>query len=342
MCYNRSGLLFPFTYSIGMPIPFFIFPVYFLKQRRIPMLWPKKLLPGDTIGLVCPCSPILPEAVALCEEAIRSRGFRVKIAGNLSLPHGGYMAGSGRERADWLNRMFADPEVDAIFCVRGGDGGTRVVPYLDLDCIRANPKPLVGYSDVTTLHLLLNQDCGLVSFHGPMVFSNLLNIDPFSEQALWDCLNGDGCYCFRNPPAEPIRVLKPGRATGTLIGGNLSLLSAAMGTSYAPRPEGKILFIEEVEEPVTKIEKWMCQLKNAGIFRRCNGVLLGQFTSIHNRFDPDFTELDCIRELLEDEEIPVLYNLQSGHGDYMVTLPFGAQCTMDTEDCSIRFHITRR
>ena len=302
------------------------------------MIYPKKLQKGATIGLVCPSSPVSVQRREQCISALENLGYKVKAAANLTENHGGYMAGSGKIRGQWINKMFSDPEVDAVFCVRGGDGGSRCIEYIDLDVVRKNPKIFLGYSDVTSLHLYFNQNAGLVTFHGPMVSSNLVDgCDEETARALFDALSGEGDYVFRNPPASPVRVMKEGRATGPLTGGNLSLLSATMGTPYEMDARGKIIFIEEVAEPVTKIEKWCYQLRNAGKFRDCRGVLLGQLTDISNELMPEYTALDCIGEILADYDIPVMYDLQSGHGRPMITLPFGALCTMDTASGYIGF-----
>lgn len=307
------------------------------------MYYPPKLQPGDTIGLVCPSSPVTELRLHQCIAVLENMGFHVLAADNITKNHGGYMAGSGQERAEWIHRMFSDPMVKAVFCVRGGDGGTRVAEYLDLDLIRNHPKIFVGYSDITTLHLLLNQECGLVTFHGPMVSSNMVDsFDPDTRSAFFRCINAEGSYEFRNPFGCPIGILREGTACGEVIGGNLSLLAAAIGTPYEPKTEGRILFIEEVEEPVTKIEKWMMQLKNSGLLSQCAGILLGQFTEISNTFDPDYTELDCMREILADLSCPIFYNLQSGHGEKIITIPFGAVCRMNSADRSIRFEVNRR
>lgn len=305
-------------------------------------LYPRKLNRGDTVGIIAPCSPVGEDEVPACIEAIIKMGFKCKIADNLSKNLGGYMAGTGKERAYWINEMFRDPEVDAIFCIRGGDGGTRAAPYIDLDIVRSNPKIFLGYSDVTTMHLLFNQSCGLVTFHGPMVASNMADgLNPISTEALWRCLNGDDIYEYRAPEGIPLKVLKPGRASGKIVGGNLSLLSAAVGTPYDPETEDSILFIEEVSEPINKIEKWMCHLKNAGKFDRCRGVVLGAFTDIHNYRNPEYDEYCVIRDILEDVKCPVMYNISSGHCYPMVVIPLGSVCTMDTEKSSLTFEINR-
>ena len=306
------------------------------------MRYPKKLKKGATVGLVCPSSPIKEERVRQCVDAVEKMGYKVKLADNLTSNVGGFMAGEGKVRGQWINRMFADPEVDAIFCIRGGDGGTRTYEFIDLDIVRANPKIFVGYSDITTMHLLFNQEADLVTFHGPMVSSNMVDgFDEETKQAFFDAINGDDVYEFRNPAGIPIEVMKEGKAAAPVVGGNLSLLSAAMGTPYEMDTRGKILFIEEVDEPVTKIEKWAYQLRNAGKFHECAGILLGQFTNITNSSMPSFTELECFRDALEGIDVPVMYNIQSGHGEKIITIPFGALCKMDTSDRTLRFEIAR-
>ncbi len=305
------------------------------------MIYPKKLLPGDTVGLIAPCSPISEGEKEACVKAVSDMGFKLKIAPNLTENFAGYMAGSGKVRGDSINEMFADPDVDAIFCVRGGNGSTRAYPYIDLDVVRQNPKVFLGFSDVTTHHLLFNQSCDLITFHGPMPINMIGGLNEFSRKSLFDCINGDGTYEYKNPDDMPIGVLKEGKAEGRVIGGNLSLLSAAVGTPYDPDTRGKILFIEEVSEPITKIEKWLCHLLNAGKLRESAGILLGQFTDMGYRTKPPYTELDIVREILEDAKVPVMYNLQSGHGGPKVTIPMGAVCRMDTASGKITFDIER-
>ena len=304
------------------------------------MKYPHKLLPGMTVGVIAPCSSLSESTVKDCLEGVEMLGFKVKAAPNLSENYGGYMAGDGELRAEWINRMFADPEVDGIICIRGGDGGTRTVPYLDLDTIRANPKPFVGYSDVTTHHLLFNRSCGFVTFHGPMAGSMAGGLTPYSTKSFFDCINADKEFVFENPADVPLRVMHEGAASGELIGGNLSLLSAAVGTPYDPDTRGKIFFIEEVEEPIGKIEKWMYHMRNSGKLSACSGILFGHFTSIHPK-QPDYTEYDVFRDVLRGLDIPVMYNVSAGHGDPKATLPMGAVCHMDTRDKTIVFDVER-
>lgn len=307
------------------------------------MKYPKKLQKGDTVGIICPCSPISLEREKLCIKTLEDMGYKVKKADNLTLNYGGYMAGDGDIRGRWINEMFKDPEVDAIFCVRGGDGGSRVMEYLDFDLIRQNPKIFVGYSDVTSLHVAITQNCGFVTFHGPMVSSNMA--DDFDEETkvgFFEAINTDREYEFKNPKGMEIGVLKEGFAEGGLIGGNLSLLSACIGTPYEIDTEGKILFIEEVNECMSRIEKFTYHLRNSGKLKACAGILLGQFTKCENEEMPRYDVLKCYTDILRGIDIPVLYNIQSGHGHPMMTLPFGAECSIDTSQKLIKFAAPKR
>ena len=306
------------------------------------MKYPKKLQQGDTVGLVATSSRISTERIAECVKCMEDMGYKVKTAANLDTVYAGFMAGTGKERADELNKMFADPEVDAILCIRGGDGSSRIMEHLDYELIKNNPKLFVGYSDVTNLHTALTKKCDLVTFHGPMVSSNMVDdFDAETKASFFEAINADGEYEFKNPEGFPIEVLKEGKATGRLIGGNLSLLSAGIGTPFQIDAKDAIIFIEEVCEPLSKIEKWAFHLRNAGIFNECKGVILGQFTKVENEDLPEFDSIRDFEDVLEGLDIPVLYNVQSGHGKPMMTLPMGAICSIDTETKTIKFNVER-
>ena len=306
------------------------------------MKYPAKLQKGDTVGLICPSSPVGTERIAQCVSAVSALGYQVKLADNLDEVYAGYIAGSGKTRGEWVNRMFADPEVKGIFCIRGGDGSSRLMEFLDYDVIRNNPKIFVGYSDVTNLHLAINQNCDLVTFHGPMVSSNIVDdFDGETRASFFAALDADGTLVYKSPAGTSIRTVKEGRATGQLTGGNLSLLSASIGTPYEMDTRDKIIFIEEVAEPMSKIEKWAYHLRNAGKFKECRGVLLGQFTRVENEDCPEFDEICTFSDVLCGLDIPVMSGIASGHGSPMMTLPMGAVCTMDTQTGEISFRVER-
>ncbi len=306
------------------------------------MKYPKKLKQGDTIGLICTSSAIGTDRIKKCIDTIECLGYKVKPADNLDTDYAGYMADTGKVRGEWVNKMFADPEVDGIFCVRGGDGSSRIMEYLDYELIKKNPKVFVGYSDVTNLHLALTQNCDFVTFHGPMVSSNMADdFDDETRESFYSAINADETYEYKNPKGYDIEVLHQGKAEGKLIGGNLSLLSASIGTPYEVDTKDNILFIEEVCEPMSKIEKWTYHLKNAGKLKQCKGILLGQFTKVTNDECPEYDVIKCMTDIFEGLDIPVMYNVQSGHSKPMTTLPMGAKCFMDTDSRKIIFEVER-
>lgn len=305
------------------------------------MKYPTKLKEGAVIGVVAPSSQIDQDRVQKCREVLESQGYSVKMADNLALSKGGFMAGDEKVRGQWINKMFADPEVDAVFCQRGGDGANRIIDYVDLDIIRNNPKIFVGYSDITSLHLLFNQECGLVTFHGPMVSSNMVDhFDPETKASFEDALTADTSYAYPAPSGFPIEIAREGRAEGIMTGGNLTVMCASLGTSYEMDTEGRILFIEEIGEHIGNLDRHIYQLKNSGKLKSCAGIILGQFTRC-NLDEEDYTVVNAVMDAVADLDIPVMYNIQSGHGFPMMTLPMGARCTMDTKTKSITFDVER-
>lgn len=304
------------------------------------MKYPSKLKDGATIGLVSPSSPIPAERVGLCRKVLEDMGFHVKLSDNHADSKGGYMAGDEKLRAAWINKMFGDSEVDAVFCVRGGDGATRIIPYIDTEMIRKNPKVFVGYSDITCLHLLFNQTCGLVTFHGPMVSSNMVDhFDPESKKAFFDCINADREYVYQPPEGYPLKPLKDGRAFGPMTGGNLTLMAASLGTPYEMDTKGRIILIEEIGEHMGNVDRHIYQLKNAGKFKEAAGILIGQFSDCTGE-EPYGIE-DIIMDATEGLHLPIMSNIQSGHGFPMINLPMGAFCEINTQRRSLRFFTER-
>ncbi|MCI8348335.1 MAG: LD-carboxypeptidase [Firmicutes bacterium] len=301
------------------------------------VIWPKKLAAGSTVGLVATSSPITEYEKECSIRSLENMGYRVNAASNLTDNSFGYAAGSCEDRGKWINRMFADPEVDGIFCVRGGYGASRILEYVDLENVRKNPKIFVGFSDVTALHLLFNQSCHLVTFHGPMVSTNMMyDFDSESADSFARAVQ-DQSFEFKNPKGFEIGVIKKGCAAGRVTGGNLSVLCGSMGTPYEMDSRDKILFIEEVNEPMGRIERMLCQLKHCNKFKECKGVMLGQFEGCGNRADETYEVIRLFEDLLSDYDIPVMFNIQSGHGKPMLTIPLGALCTVDTESKRILF-----
>lgn len=305
------------------------------------MIYPKKLQAGAVVGVVAPSSPVSEKRVRECCTVLKNMGFRSRCADNLSTSKGGYLAGDARVRGEWINRMFADSDIDAIFCIRGGDGSNQIMKYLDLDVIRENKKIFVGYSDITNLHLVFNQQCDLVTFHGPMVSSNMVDrFDPESRVALYEALMAESEYLYHPPAGQPLKIARGGSAEGILTGGNLTLLATSIGTPYEAELDGKILFIEEISGHIGNMDRNIYQLRNAGKLKNVQGILLGQFTGCSQDAD-DYGIVEVVAEATADLNIPILYNVQSGHGFPMITLPMGAKCQMNTKIPMIRFEVKR-
>ena len=310
------------------------------------MLCPKGLEKGDVLGLVCPSSPVCPEDWEKFEQAkqtIRALGFDVKESRNLRDCYGGYLAGSDRQRAEEIRQMFLDPEIDGILCVRGGYGAGRVVEYLDLPAIQRHPKVFIGYSDVTALHLLLNQRCNFLTFHGPMALSDMADgLDLYSRNSFLTAIHAPSEYGYQETEEKKLGILKQGKGEGILTGGNLSVIAASLGTWYEIDTRGKILFLEEVGEDAGRLDRYIFHLRNAGKFQTASGILLGQFTGCINGKDPDYDYLQCFLDGLRGYDVPVMYQIQSGHGKSTFTLPLGGRCVMDTEKRQIEFSLWRQ
>ncbi len=305
------------------------------------MKYPERLRAGAVVGLVAPSSPVSSERVVQCRVALEDMGFKVKMADNLAASKGGYMAGEEETRASWINKMFADEEVDAIFCIRGGDGGNRILDYIDVETVRENKKIFVGYSDVTSLHLMFNRECDLVTFHGPMVSPNMVDrFDEASKDAFFGALKAEKEYVYPAPKEFALGVARPGKAQGPLTGGNLTVMCASLGTPCEMDTKGAILFIEEIGEHIGNLDRHIYQLRNAGKLKEVSGILLGQFTRC-DKDEEDYTIVDVVLEATKGLKIPVMYNVQSGHDFPMITLPLGAECRMDTGNPSITFSVER-
>lgn len=302
------------------------------------MIYPSPLHNGDTIGLIAPCSPLKQERLLQCIEVITSLGYEAALGKSARESLHGYLAGSDEIRAGDINHMFADPAIDAIFCIRGGYGSTRIMNLLDYRIIAKHPKIFLGYSDVTSFHLAFYQSSHLVTFHGPMVSSNMVDdFDSYSLNSMLEALSMPKNLTFQNPGNKPFYPIVSGCARGRVLGGCLSLISPSIGTFYQPDFRGTILFLEDVEESLPRCDKLMQQLKHSGILEQVNGILLGNFKDCENPNCPNYTMFDFFCDFFEDYDKPVLWGIQSGHDKPMGTIPFGTICTMDSLSGKIRF-----
>ena len=295
---------------------------------------PKALRRGDTLGLVGPSGAIraengLERAVAQLEEL----GFRVKVGESAGASYG-YLSGSDELRARDLNAMFADDGVDGIICTKGGYGTPRILDRLDYDVARRNPKMLIGFSDITALHLAYGRCSELVTFHGPMPVSCMIGgFDEYSKAWFERVIFSDKPVgALRNCACQRLRCLQGGAAHGPLTGGNLSLICALMGTPWELEPDGKLLFIEDVGESAYRIDRMLTQLRLAGVFERCAGVIFGDFADCPDGPEGLGLTLDqVIADIVLPSGKPVLAGLCAGHGPHRLTLPLGIEYALDAD-----------
>jgi muramoyltetrapeptide carboxypeptidase len=301
-------------------------------------LKPPRLNAGDTIALVAPASaPPDPKAIDRSEEALERLGFKIKLAPNVRRRLG-FLAGTDRERAGDLMRMFADNKVKAIVCVRGGYGSSRLVPLLDYRVIRENPKIFVGYSDITSLHCAFLVYSRLISFHGPMLNSDFIKKDfpGFTLQSFLRTLTQPAAAggISAGYKGKTISILRRGTASGPLIGGNISLLCATLGTPYQPSFKKSILFFEDLDEVPYRFDRMLTHLLNAGLLQQVAGIAIGVNA---NCYDPKAkgareyrqTLEDVFRERLLPLKVPIVSGLPFGHIPLNATLPVGLRATLD-------------
>lgn len=296
----------------------------------------KKLKKGDTIGIVAPASNTSFERVLEAKKNIEAMGYKV-ILGECTKKEWYSYAGTDVERAQEINEFFANKEVSAIMCMRGGYGCNRIVEYLDLDVIRENPKIFIGYSDITTLHIALNERAQLVTFHGPMAVSNFSgSYNEESYKNFVEVLSSSSKEIEIKNFSKEIGVISHGRARGVLVGGNLATLIATLGTEYDLDYRDKILFLEEIGEKTYKVDRFLNQLKKHGVWDKVQGVVLGDFKNCESDSEKDMPLLEVFEDYFKNLGKPVLYNLESGHSEPMLTLPLGALCEIDSENKSIK------
>ncbi|HSK10975.1 MAG TPA: LD-carboxypeptidase [Vicinamibacterales bacterium] len=292
---------------------------------------PPRLAPGDTVALISPASPPRNRRLLLLgRKRLEQLGLSV-VPGKHVLSEYGYLAGSDRDRLRDLEAAFRDPRVKAIFCARGGYGVSRLLAGFDPALATRHPKALIGFSDITVLHLAM-QKAGVVSFWGPMPCTGL-GWTPFSVRSLERALMS-GSPVGRVPfsSRRRSRTLRPGIAQGPLTGGTLSLVAASLGTSYEVDTRGRIVFFEDVDEEPYRVDRLLAQLIAAGKLADAAGVALGIFTGTKVRNSPGRLSL-TMQEVFADHllplKIPILANLAVGHVPDQVTLPYGIEARLD-------------
>ena len=291
--------------------------------------------PGATLGFIGPAGAgFIPGRLESAVETARQMGYRV-LLGDSCFASYGYLSGADRLRAADINAMFAHDDVDAIVCVRGGYGTPRILDMLDYDLARKHPKLLMGYSDITGLQLAYHKQCALPTLHCPMPTTEwaLPAFDPYSKKSLIDGMTAmyEG-YVIQNPPGCPTHPIHPGVARGILMGGNLSLVTALMGTRYAPDFAGKIILLEDVDEAPYRLDRMLTQLRLSGAFSACSGIVLGTFTNcLAKHPERSLTTAEVFSDLLPDGK-PVLWGFQFGHSLPSLSIPLGIMAELDAEN----------
>ena len=305
---------------------------------------PPRLRPGDTVGLVEPAG-FTADAfdLQIVKESVAAMGLVPKAAPHLLARHG-YLAGKDEERAADLNAMYADRSVRAVFAVRGGWGSARILPHLRWDVIRANPKLLIGFSDITALHMAFAARAGFVTVHGPNAASAWGEL---SWNAFRSLVFEGATPVYSNPQAEDdrlaqtawrTRTIRPGKARGRLLGGNLTVLAALLGTPYLPDFGGSILFLEDVDEAEYRIDRMLTQLGLAGVLREVAGIVFGQCTNCRASGPSlgGFTLSEVLKHHLAPVGIPVFQGALIGHVPNQFSIPVGVAAEMDAAAGTIR------
>ena len=288
------------------------------------LIKPRALQKGDTVALTAPAGIVFEEGeFNRMRSVLESIGFRVVFGEHIRERYG-YLAGTDSQRAEDLNRFFADPGVQGIIAVRGGWGSARILPLLDFDMIRANPKIYCGFSDNTTLHLALLQYAGLVSYHGPNGNSEWTDLTIQNFKSV--LMNGDKTI-YRSK--SEVSTLVEGMAEGRLIGGNLSILTASLGTPYQPDTRDAILFVEDIAEEPYKVDRMLTHMGQAGMLEGIRGFIFGRCTDCPGPSRSGFTLRTVLFQHIRPLGVPAIMGADIGHDPDNFTIPMGLKALLD-------------
>lgn len=299
-----------------------------MAAASVPYVKGPALRSGDYIGIAAPAGSADGIDITQATALLQAAGYQIKFPAENHKPYG-YFAGTDEERARELNALFADPQVRAILCLNGGYGSARILDTLDYDLIRSHPKMVIGFSDITALHTALGEKSHMVTVYGPMVIT--LRPGSYSDYTWRQFTQGissaDSIGAVVLPKRKQLTSLIPGKASGRLVGGNLSMLAAAAGTPYELRGDGGILVLEDVNEPSYRIDRMLWQLWQNGLLKRVNGIVYGEFLNCTND-SGDFTVDEVLVYYAKLSGKPVIKGLPVGHGVDNMFLPLGVHAVM--------------
>ncbi|MCX8011277.1 MAG: LD-carboxypeptidase [Ignavibacteria bacterium] len=311
--------------------------------RKMKLIKPRRLRKGDNVGIISPAGNISEKELEDIKNLLTNLGFNPVPSKNV-LSKYGYLAGSDEERVKDIHEMFSRKDIHAIICARGGYGTPRILPLLDYQLIRSNPKIIIGYSDITSLLIAIYLKSKIVTFHGPVGIStfNDFSLKYFNEVLIEgrdfiDCISEIELQNGEENSINGILTIVPGKVEGELIGGNLSLLINHLGTDFDFDLNGKILFLEEVGEEPYRIDRMLTHLINAHKFDNCFGIALGTFSKCEKKkINPSFENSLTLREVLIDRlsslNIPTVYGLSFGHIKNKFPLPIGIKVMLDADN----------
>ncbi|MBS4955544.1 MAG: LD-carboxypeptidase [Clostridium sp.] len=302
------------------------------------MIKPKPLQQGDSVAIIAPASPCDKKLIDKCISSLNELGLNVVIGESCISEHG-FLSGTDDIRANDINCMFADKNIKGIFALRGGYGCARLLDLLDFKLIKKNPKIFIGYSDITALHIAINQKSKLITYHGPMISTELIKgLDEYSADYYKKFIFGnEKVEELFNPKGNTLEVINNGIASGQLIGGNLSLICSSLGTKYEINTKNKILFLEEVEEVPYKVDRMLTHLKQSGKLKDVNGIILGAFTNcIAPNNKKSLSLQEVFNEIILPLKKPTISNLVCGHCLPTLTLPLGEKVLLDANNKKVK------
>ncbi|MGD9568829.1 MAG: LD-carboxypeptidase [Sedimentibacter sp.] len=304
---------------------------------------PKALKDGDKVAVVAPSSASDLQSVEKGEQKLKAMGLNPVMFPTCYTNYG-HLSAPDIERARDINDAFKDESIKGIICLRGGYGSPRILNMLDYEMIAANSKVFVGFSDITALHIAFNQICCMTTFHGPMATSNFakfnndaVDFEPYTYESIRKSIfTNESLGEHINPKDEPLTSFYGGTAEGNLIGGNLTLLVSTMGSKYELDTRNKILFIEEINEPIYKIDRMLNTLALAGKFEQCAGVVFGTFVGCEREQKAyegglDLTLEEVINNTVVPFKKPIICNFKAGHSFPQPTLPLGTKVKIDAD-----------